>query len=351
MSQPPDYRLRLFLSADLAGSTAFKAGPGEQPVQAESPQAQWVLITREFYREFPRLIQQHYQADLRGISADLNTKYPKTWKTVGDEILFCCRIHDTYHLCLCIQAFIKAIRDHAATLDAAGGHLDLKGCAWVAAFPTPNVTVSIGDGRKTADQFDEEFERQADDMTERVDFLGNGIDSGFRVAQHCATDKFALCAELAWILAAAAEKGLFHGQFVYAGRHILKGVIKNRPYPIVAINTERKPSRKRVRESELDLLNTTDLSPRKLFKFLTDFMEDEKIELPYLPDLGLPGILSQLPARYAKHRELWIKEADIERSRQRLEESGALAPEEKENGEIPTAVIQGAEAMTKEQAE
>ena len=66
-------------------------------------------------------------------------------------------------------------------------------------------------------------------------FLGKEIDSGFRVARHATSDRFTPSAELAWMLCLAHRHRLFTTpQFLYHGRQILKGVIGDRPYPIIS---------------------------------------------------------------------------------------------------------------------
>ncbi|MCE2564176.1 hypothetical protein [Komagataeibacter sp. FNDCF1] len=90
----PEYRVRLFLSVDLTGSTAFK--------HKQQNTLKWIKAFQNFYGEFPKLLRNEYSkvcSDGRQLVEDERENgYPKLWKTVGDEILFCCRLRSAIHL-------------------------------------------------------------------------------------------------------------------------------------------------------------------------------------------------------------------------------------------------------------
>ncbi|MCC7426422.1 MAG: hypothetical protein IT557_05930 [Alphaproteobacteria bacterium] len=339
----PEYRLRLFLSVDLAGSTAFKIGQGQPWADAEqSPRAQrkWEQEIRHFYQEFPHLVRQQYARCLDGESdSALSDRYPHVWKTVGDEILFCCRLENPRHLSICIDAFLKALRSYGERLDKNGRHMDVKGAAWVAAFPTPNVTVSVGlDQSDTAQQFNEEFEKKADNNPRQFDFLGTGIDCGFRVATKAAADRFPLSVELAWLLAKVAFSEDRGWRFVYHGREILKGVLRDRPYPLVSIETERDDAQKQVRHYERELTRQSPYAPRALCDFLEHFMTAEKIDRPLLP-----FVKDSEPKDYAEFQGHWNGGATEVRERNQSEVD---AGKEADSGnEVPEEVTQQAQVI------
>lgn len=177
----------------------------------------------------------------------------------------------------------------------------------MASFPAPNVTVKLSGNKFGADQFDELFELEADAKPHTVDFLGNGIDGGFRIAQFAASDRCALSVELAWLLAQAAERNQFNGRFTYHSRHILKGVIRNRPYPIVSIDTERNHSRRMVRTKERHLNGYAECNATSLREFLEFFMDDEKMDRPIFSAIGLEDV--HIPEVYREYRTAW--QADV----------------------------------------
>ena len=187
-------------------------------------------------------------------------------------------------------AFLDALDEDAANiLISAGKRLDVKGAGWIAAFPVPNITVKITEDADAADiQIDEEFEKRADETPSEFDFLGKEIDSGFRVARYKQTsDRFTPSAELAWMLCLAHRHRLFTTpQFLYHGRQILKGVIGDRPYLIISLDSERNPLRRMTRARERAVTREVDTTPLNLEDFLHSFMVEENIDRPVIPRLG-----------------------------------------------------------------
>jgi hypothetical protein len=81
-----------------------------------------------------------------------------------------------------------------------------------------------------------------------------------------------LSVELAWLLCEAANRGIFTGgRFSYHDRHVVKGVLRDRPYPIVTLDTERNHSRQEVRKRELKLIGRDAFEPWELRDFLSLF--------------------------------------------------------------------------------
>lgn len=347
---PPGYRLRLFLSVDLAGSTAFKAGPGGETVETTSEQG-WVKVTRQFYHDFPREIQRVYRKLSNGDAA-FEGRHPQRWKTVGDEILFCCRILNLHHLCICIHSFLVVLKDYGDLLKDDGGHLDVKGSGWVAAFPAPNVTVSLDHNKTTADQFPEEFEADADSNFSSVDFLGNGIDTGFRISSFCATNVFTMNVELAWLLVSAkclnespatAQQFQISRNFIFLGRKEMKGVIKNRPYPVIGIDVERNEDRRISRSLERKLLGSDITGHDDLKRQLFHFMRGEGIEVPFLCGVN-DSLVNEPPESYKLHRQKWISDNEMLKKLGDLEASADTASIDGA-ADLPSVVITNAERV------
>jgi len=185
--------------------------------------------------------------------------------------------------------------------------MDVKGAGWIAAFPAPNVTVTSFELSQTTDYLDEILEAEADKQPDRFDFLGRDIDSGFRVARHASTDNFVTSIELAWLLAQCDLLDYLKVEFEYHGRHLLKGVIKDRPYPVISIDTERSPSRRCVKEYERNLIPFTGKRPLAIRDFCAAFMSDEEIELPIL----LPNGEERNEATYPRSYKQFIESATI----------------------------------------
>jgi len=329
MSEGPGYRLRLFLSVDLAGSTAFKNGAGGQ-LKDNDPFPLWVGSIRQFYREFPLLVRQHFErVSVGSRSATDYGPCPEVWKSIGDELLFCARLLSHEHLAGCIGGFLAALDSYGKILDASGKHMDVKGAGWVAAFPAANVTVTSTELPSTTDYLAEDLENEADKTPRGFDFLGRDIDSGFRVARHATSDRFIASIELAWLLSEAHRNRFVGCNFGYHGRHILKGVLKERPYPIISLDTERSTSRRDVRSYEQALLPTVSLDSTKIRDFCGAFMKDEGIELPVLNRDGESLDQSSLPGSYRKF---------LLSAKETLRENAERDKAEREAGEEPDGI-------------
>src|SRR3954464_11424459 len=92
-SNVADYRLRLFLSVDLANSTVFKFREGNRPAASEissghtSTRPRWLVVTTKFYSDFTAVLISRFNA-LRAAMEIKCDFEPKIWKTIGDEIVF-----------------------------------------------------------------------------------------------------------------------------------------------------------------------------------------------------------------------------------------------------------------------
>ncbi|WP_061850247.1 hypothetical protein [Bradyrhizobium sp. DOA1] len=322
------------MSVDLVGSTAFKGGAGEATVKT-SAHPMWVDEIGKFYREFPATFRRRFgeQAATTKPIVDFG---PRVWKTVGDEIIFCCRVLSLDHVVCVVEAFIQSLDDYGRVLDSRGKHLDVKGAAWLAAFPAPNVTIEIfhSDQSSTIDLGDEELERRADAEPHKFDFLGKSIDCGFRLAKFSSADKLILSAELALALCESdSSNGVrFRRDFNYPGREELKGVIAGRPYPIVTIDTQRSPLRREVFALERQIIGPPTVKAVPLGVLLRKLMEDEGIEPAVLFDAGAELSEKRYPRSYAEFRSIWLAVATEAQKREEIEAHAAAAPDDADGG-------------------
>ena len=350
MNQVSEYRLRLFLSVDLAGSTAFKAGAGRYSAGANSPHPLWIVVIRKFYEAFPSVLTDEYnrwrlqkEAGLDGADA------PQAWKTIGDEIIFCCRLQNSHHMHICLLSFIDALKKYGRTLVADGYQLDVKGTAWVAAFPAINMTAT-STRRKKLDYLQEDFELNADKSPKEYDFLGPEIDAGFRIAKHSSPDKCAISLQLAWLLTRKPVSRWSPESFLYLGRDHMKGVINDRPYPVVCLITERQESKSELRRKEARITGAAYYNVSELHGFLSDFMSSEGIELPVLMSDDVSAPVEDMPASFKEFQVQAGSELKgiIEQENQ-LSQSGEAEDEPSEEGEMPTEITERAITYGKSQ--
>jgi hypothetical protein len=348
LKECPEYRVRLFLSVDLVGSTAYKSSFLGNNQKHQDPNHGWVTRFRRFYQQFPDALTSAYRNTDSGRLADgdAGDPPPRVWKTIGDEILFCCRVNSIQHLACCVTAFLRALETFGQSLDTDNVPLDVKGAGWLAAFPAENISIEVFNGSVTATRPDEDyltenFERDADEAPHKFDFLGTGLDAGFRIAKNAAADRFTASVGLAYSLSRAAQENMFSAQFSYHGRERLKGVNKDKPYPVVSIEAERNPQKRRLRARERLLTNETYVSPFALYDYLHDFMLHEEIDPPTLPDISAAARPTP-PTSYSDFQAAWdvnVKEAGVRD--ESFEESEE--PKNQQGSEISKEVLQFAD--------
>ncbi len=311
----PEYRVRLFLAVDLVGSTAFK--------NRNSNPFKWQKTFQKFYDEFPGLLTTKFDEVAQWAtnlhSAEKEFGGPKLWKTIGDEIIFCCRLRSVCHLTACIEAFMSSLQEFGESIEAACG-LDTKGNAWVASFPTPNSSIRpLLPNRNECMSYDiisEELEIQADEEPHLFDFLGKGIDSGFRISKNSTVNHLTVSPGLAILLITGAENcGVtqFNKKIRLHDAQIFKGVAENNPYPVLVMDVYRDEKKAKLIEQQTTLLGQKYHQENSCLKeYLIDYLSAHSIEIPKLPiichrDLKDLGDES-LPDFYMEFTEDWKRE-------------------------------------------
>lgn len=305
-------------------------------MKGEASQPLWVDVTRGFYSLFPKLLEQQYDHYRK---SEYKDKYPKIWKTVGDEIIFCCRLIDRNHLSVCMTAFLQALDEYRNSLKATAvttstKPLNVKGAAWLSAFPHRNITVTADTTVAPNDQPDEAFEVSADLTPRSVDFLGNGIDCGFRVASKSSIDKCPLSVELAYLLALEAVEGGFTGTFSGLEKHCLKGVLNSEEYPVIFLDTEEDYRKRKLKQRERKITGIVLPDPIDVSTYLEEFMLEMNMEFPALVKKGEE---LQLPESYNRFKEAWISNAETLLQRKKEEEEGEK-PSNSSGSNIPSQV-------------
>lgn len=342
------------MTVDLVGSTAYKATPMDEAKASEDPRPEWVLRFRQFYQQFPEILEAQFRETdfARDANHDADSLRPKIWKTIGDEILFCCRVVSVHHLACCVTAFLKTLDAYGRNLDADRVPLDVKGAGWIAAFPAENISIEIFGGSRAAsvttdndDVLTEKFEAAADAEPHKYDFLGKGIDAGFRVAKNASSDRFTASLELGYILADATDHSFFSGRFSYHGREALKGVNGGRPYPVISIDAERNQSKRLLRTRERILTQEPEVTAVALKDFLHAYMENDGIELPSLPSDTNSD--AEPPKSYLQFKTAW--HSNVKEMQKRDDGVEASEREDNQKGtiDIPKLLLSDLEKFLK----
>ncbi|TCQ09902.1 hypothetical protein C8J34_102303 [Rhizobium sp. PP-F2F-G36] len=336
----PTYRVRLFLSVDLTGSTAYKQKSGDN--------LKWIKVFQLFYGTFPKILSDEYDEACKhspGIHKhEVETGHPKLWKTVGDEILFCAKVESACHLGACISAFIEALKIFGST--AKKHELNTKGNAWVASFPTPNCSISpvkVDAGVNNdslngkSDLPTEENEQSVDAQPSSFDFLGKGIDAGFRISKNSEIDTLTLSPGLGVLLAQAAGSHRstgFKKSIRLVEMQIFKGVADSKPYPVLTIDTLRDELHESLLKKQRMLLKLPEPPGNdELELYLKDYLQYHEIEIPKIKQTYSEQIFDP-PDFYVAYCDKWHAEMERLKAEDRRREEAAGADGE-ENGVSP----------------
>jgi hypothetical protein len=263
-----DFRVRLFLSVDLSGSTAFKnskVGKGSDGVHPK-----WVNEFNRFYDRFPKEFQSKYRS---AYSLDLGgDEPPRLWKAIGDELIFCGVITSIKSAECAIKAFTGTMFEFRKIYGQEVMPLDLKGAAWIAYFPEPNRTVLVhnGDGNQASEDdpiASEALEKKADHHPHRYDILGSSIDEGFRVGSLASPSMFTFSAQLALLL--CDPNGSL--PLYYDGGALLKGVVTGIDYPRIYILTTSNMPTEELLIAQRELVGSLGSEKEKLKRYLSEF--------------------------------------------------------------------------------
>lgn len=290
-------------------------------------------IFQSFYTEYAELFRRkHLQLiDHSPYQNDsLKTRPPLLWKTVGDEIIFVNTVESCFEVFYFVKAFSEALQEYDQMLkdDKKTSNLGVKGSAWIASFPFPNSTIMIPDLSKGGEgdlTFHESIESSADNHPHLHEFLGKGLDYGFRISQHSSDDFFAVSPALANILARAGvneDYGNLGVQLRIKEPVKLKGVLDGRDYPVIGIPIYKSEEWAELRQKQEKLLGSDQTDQQDLRRYFQLFLKLYEVEEPSLkvrpddPQLAPPSFYSEtfVPGWVESAREVIEQDKLIEES-------------------------------------
>lgn len=309
-------KLRLFLSVDIVGSTAYKQAhhsvKAGDPIQPIEP---WVGMVTHFYRNFPIIFFTEYEKfkdkySRKGIENWVQPSSPTLWKAAGDELIYTITITDYRQTALFILAWQDAIKQFRRTLKGFSKKLNLKGSAWLAGFPVNNTEVIFDFNRMAGESsagshFDASDENMlnlfsfytekngVDSNSTIIDYIGPSIDIGFRLGAF-STPRHLICSvELVWILCQALKDRTIKSicdlsenceenskVFHFSGRHLLKGVLDGVPYPIFWIDIGEH---KNFNSAEDKISNCPPLETNAVEQYCEEFIDSCEAEYMIRP--------------------------------------------------------------------
>jgi hypothetical protein len=299
--------LRIFLSADIVGSTAFKQKSAQSASDGEPPK--WFGVVLLFYKLAEQTLSEKWeQLTGEGSSYDgtLCGDRPEIWKTIGDEVLFTKRVTHPGQAFLCLQAWVDTL--DVLRKELLESKLDVKSTAWLAEFPLRNQEIVLFRTSAAAlKEADQDYARQNYENLRRyydkaedafqdvlVDYIGPSIDSGFRLGGFSSPRKLVISVELAFLLGNEqvrdkTERTYAQGKYVlpdltfkYDGRFSLKGVLNGDPYPIIWLDLDPDNDFVRAEEAVLNSPMPTALTIKTLAEAYIN--RHEFLSLPFIDD-------------------------------------------------------------------
>jgi len=199
----------MFMSVDLAGSTAFKS-----QMQGDEEKPAWMAAFEAFYREVPLIMMGEIA---RAFATEAEVPDYGVWKVIGDEIIFMAHPRTAREAQLLTISFYRLVINYDQKL-LERWPLRLRGCCWAAQIAVRNKEIEIPEMLGT------------DEDGLYVDYLGPDVDAGFRLASCGGRGQLILSSNLVQLLSGLEETENI--QFHYIGSRVLKGVYNGRPYPL-----------------------------------------------------------------------------------------------------------------------
>lgn len=294
MTDPPDETLRpalrLFLSADIVGSTAHKQRLAADARPSRSGASPWFEPIAGFYRETERVFAREWKrfTDVTAKRVGLEPgPAPEMWKGLGDEAIYTKIVTDHRQARWCIQCWVKTVQQVRATFVDKDYGLDVKASAWLAGFPITNSEIVF---RSKLDSHDpllddddhvvmsyqrlEEFYRNPRSGDYTKDFIGPSMDIGFRLSAYSTARKLMISVDLALMLAVAmhpSDDEMMELRFFYEGRKPLRGVIRDVPYPLFWLDIIG--SKDKLSFSEDAIVGLKDIPSSNLIVFVEEFLK------------------------------------------------------------------------------
>ncbi|MDT8448320.1 MAG: hypothetical protein RRB13_15605 [bacterium] len=208
MSPAIDRQRQIFFGyLDIDGATEYKY---------ETHRGHWKAAFLHFFEDFP-----DYLGDAQK-TLFARLKHPQLqplnfWKALGDGIVYTGEFATPNEAYAYSKAFYNASVHFNDYLFKRSG-LWVKAASWFATFPEVNLAIKTPAGE---------------------DYLGPDIDIGFRLAAHALSQRMLVAMDLAYELTFADFVDEL--DFYHVGWRKMKGVAKDKPYPVLMITGRAKP--------------------------------------------------------------------------------------------------------------
>lgn len=221
-----DAEVVMFLSADVVGSTDFKA-------RNAADSSEWLEAFATLFRELPLIFIG--ELAMAFMSDDAMPPEAGVWKVMGDEVIFVALPADAGQAARVAAAFIHTVSSYDRKL-AARWPLRIRGTCWAAELGQRNRRIDIPEmfGGRDGEPY--------------RDFLGPDIDIGFRLSSHAGQGEVILSPNLVEAIAGSDDADLLRLHPIEP--RSLKGVIGGHPFPLIMASTPELASSRPVVDAE-----------------------------------------------------------------------------------------------------
>lgn len=353
-------RLRLFLSADIVGSTGLKQVPLAMDAKDIHDQHTiWFLIIQGFYVEAAQALGDEWSRASKQWPDDplCFGEGPRLWKTIGDEVLFEKIITDHRQVTTTLSCWIRALDRMRDFLREKNARLDVKSTAWLAGFPVVNKEVVLDTGIDGPSLTSQNYFTESGNILNRyyggesvpglvIDYVGPAIDTGFRLAAFATPRKLVVSVGIAYVLSKTSNSGdgrvdSFRVMFTHSAP--MKGVMGGRHYPVFWIDLSVPDSLDRCEDA---LTGADKLTDDKIEAYCEAFYSE-------LGSYAFKPFVDEPTEQQVRGRPPWYGEILKMMAANFLSESAALSPDAEqgvdESGDTPTAktLRQSAEEFAK----
>jgi hypothetical protein len=267
----------MFISVDLVGSTAFKS-KAEMSASNFKAGPPWVDVFRLFYAGFPRSFERW----IGGVRLPPHLR-PQLVKAIGDELLLVTTLQSSEDARTLVPFLAAAARDYSER-NLEKDSLSLKVTAWIAGFPIIN----------------HKFDVLGETGVESADYIGPSMDAGFRIAKFATAQKLIVSVDLALLLLSGPRKL----DLYFDGTERLKGVLADRPYPILWYKASRDDDALHKAEISLRRLKVDADALREYCSAFIDDCADTWLSRPYFE--GDPEFFAK-PRRHEQILTEWAR--------------------------------------------
>ncbi len=269
--------LRLFLSVDISGSTAFKHS-------SKNP-AEWQYFFYNFYYELHQRIHVAYSDNICKLT---------TWKWIGDEVVFTAELLEFDAIPKLVNVFREVVFGfRKEILRIHNGRVDAKIAGWTAGFPVGNMMIE-----------------SPPDLKRECDYIGPSMDIGFRLVKVSDPRRMFISVELAWLLTHPKVPDANRMNLYFHGPVALKGVGKDGFYPGVWLDNFKDASspfpenQPELKEEELIGSGLNPSNRNSLHDYCSQWLKRQGFPFmePFIKD---NPVIGQIPDQYeAKLKEL-----------------------------------------------